>query len=105
MRPPFLERINIVSFGAFSGKVVGPFTPNLNVVFGRNEAGKTTLASFVGGVLFGWEDARGSRNTYKPTNAERAGSLFFAVPRAEYRADENRGTRSGRDAGENRIFR
>ncbi|PNV66849.1 AAA family ATPase [Enteroscipio rubneri] len=101
MRPPFLERINIVSFGAFSGKVVGPFTPNLNVVFGRNEAGKTTLASFVGGVLFGWEDARGSRNTYKPTNAERAGSLFFAVPRAEYRADENRGTRSGRDAGEN----
>lgn len=87
MRPPFLERINIVSFGAFSGKTVGPFTPNLNVVFGRNEAGKTTLASFVGGVLFGWEDARGSRNTYKPANAERAGSLFFAVPREEEAAD------------------
>ncbi len=80
MTPPFLERIKIVGFGAFSGKVVGPFTPRLNVVFGRNEAGKTTLASFVGGVLFGWEDARGSRNTYKPANAERSGSLFFAFP-------------------------
>lgn len=80
MTPPFLERVKIVGFGAFSGKVVGPFTPRLNVVFGRNEAGKTTLASFVGGVLFGWEDARGSRNTYKPANAERSGSLFFAVP-------------------------
>ena len=44
MTPPFLERIKIVGFGAFSGKVVGPFTPRLNVVFGRNEAGKTTLA-------------------------------------------------------------
>lgn len=91
MRSSFLERINIVSFGAFSGKVVGPFTPGLNVVFGRNEAGKTTLASFVGGVLFGWEDARGSRNTYKPVNAERAGSLFFAVPCAEDVADGDGG--------------
>lgn len=95
MRPPFLERINIVSFGAFSGKAVGPFTPNLNVVFGRNEAGKTTMASFVGGVLFGWEDARGSRNTYKPANAERAGSLFFAVPRKEEAADGALGADGG----------
>ena len=77
MKASYLQRIKMDSFGAFSNKVVGPFGPNLNVVFGQNEAGKTTLASFVGGVLFGWEEARGSRNTYKPTNAERAGSLFF----------------------------
>lgn len=78
MKKTYLERIKIESFGAFSNKVVGPFGPHINVVFGRNEAGKTTLASFVGGVLFGWEEARGSRNTYKPSNAERSGSLFFA---------------------------
>lgn len=76
-RAPFLKRLKITGFGAFSNEVVGPFTPHLNVVFGKNEAGKTTLASFVGGVLFGWEEARGTRNTYKPANAERAGSLFF----------------------------
>lgn len=80
---PFLKRIKITSFGAFTDKVVGPFTPHLNVVFGENEAGKSTLASFVGGVLFGWEEARGTRNTYKPKNAERAGSLFFAERPAE----------------------
>lgn len=74
----YLSRIKIESFGAFSGKVVGPLVPGLNVVYGRNEAGKTTLASFVGGVLFGWEEARGGRNTYRPQNAERAGSLFFS---------------------------
>lgn len=78
MKQPYLERIKILSYGAFSNKVIGPFGPNLNVVYGRNEAGKTTIASFVGGVLFGWEEARGSRNTYKPANADRAGSLFFA---------------------------
>lgn len=77
MMASYLERIKIAAFGAFTNKVVGPFTPHLNVVFGPNEAGKSTLASFVGGVLFGWEEARGIRNTYKPSNAERAGSLFF----------------------------
>ena len=75
MKRSYLEHIKIVSFGAFSNKAVGPFAPHLNVVYGPNEAGKTTLASFVGGVLFGWEEARGSRNTYKPANAERSGSL------------------------------
>ena len=74
---PFLKHIKMESFGAFSGKVVGPFGPHLNVVFGPNEAGKTTTASFVRGVLFGWEEARGVRNTYKPQAADRAGSLFF----------------------------
>lgn len=73
----FLKRMKIDSFGTFSNKVVGPFKPQFNVVYGKNEAGKTTLNAFFSGVLFGWEDARGSRNTYKPHNAERSGTLFF----------------------------
>lgn len=88
MKASYLQRIKIDSFGAFSNKVVGPFGPRLNVVFGQNEAGKTTLASFVGGVLFGWEEARGSRNTYKPINAERAGSLFFVEDEGDGPQDE-----------------
>ena len=76
-RAPYLKYLKVASFGALSNRVVGPFAPGLNVVFGRNEAGKTTLASFVGGVLFGWEEARGTRNTYKPQNAERVGALIF----------------------------
>lgn len=82
-RSPYLKRLKIVGFGSFSNKVVGPFSPRLNVVYGRNESGKTTLAAFVGGVLFGWEEARGGRNTYKPVNADRAGSLFFATDDTE----------------------
>lgn len=79
---PYLQYLRIERFGRFTDHTVGPFGPHLNIVFGGNEAGKTTLASFVGGVLFGWEDARGNRNTYKPAGADRAGSLFFAVPDA-----------------------
>lgn len=74
----FLERIRIGRYGAFSDFDVGPFEPGMNVVFGPNEAGKSTIASFVGGVLFGWEEARGLRNTYRPQEGgHRAGSLVF----------------------------
>lgn len=75
---PYLASARIDRFGSMAHRSIGPFSPHLNIVLGHNEAGKTTFASFVGGVLFGWEDARGRRNTYKPEGAERAGSLFFA---------------------------
>lgn len=74
---PHLAYLRIDRFGAMSNRTVGPFAPGLNVVYGPNEAGKTTVVAFVGGVLFGWEEARGFRNTYRPEGAERAGSLVF----------------------------
>ena len=86
----FLKYARIDSFGAFSNKTVGPFAPGMNVVFGKNEAGKTTLSQFVGGLLFGWEDARTNRNTYKPDYAERAGALVFAArPEGAFQAGDS----------------
>ena len=72
-----LERMNIDSFGKLSDVSVGPFAPGMNVVFGKNESGKTTLNSFTTGVLFGWPDGRSRQNTYKPESAERSGRLLF----------------------------
>lgn len=89
---PYLKIVKMARFGAFSQKTVGPLSPYLNVVFGRNEAGKSTVAAFVKGVLFGWEEARGSRNTYRPAAAEREGSLIFAEP-----ADPDGGTAEPRE--------
>lgn len=74
----FLKHIRIENFGSSSEKSVGPFTAGLNLVYGKNESGKTTISEFIGGVLFGWQSKRGT-NTYKPKNAERSGSLFFEV--------------------------
>lgn len=74
----YLKYMKVERFGNMSQRTIGPFSEGLNVVFGKNEAGKTTLFSFVDGVLFGWREARGARNTYKPEGAERVGSLLFA---------------------------
>lgn len=75
--PLFLEHVKMSSFGKFSNIIVGPFSPGLNVVYGPNEAGKTTLNELVKGVLFGWPSSRGQGNSYRPESAERVGSLFF----------------------------
>ena len=73
----YLQRAHMAAFGRFVDRTLGPFKPGLNVVYGPNEAGKTTARAFVGGVLFGWPEARGSRNAYKPRAAAREGSLLF----------------------------
>ena len=74
----FMEHIHIGRFGALEDYQIGPFERGLNVVYGPNEAGKSTIASFVGGVLFGWEEAHGVRNTYSPATGERSGALAFS---------------------------
>lgn len=75
--PYYLEYVKMTSFGRFSNTIVGAFGPGLNVVYGPNEAGKTTVNELVKGVLFGWPAARGENNPYRPDTADRAGSLFF----------------------------
>ncbi|MCD8317074.1 MAG: AAA family ATPase, partial [Eggerthellaceae bacterium] len=80
----YLQYCMINSFGLISDAKVGPFGPGLTIVYGKNEAGKSTLAAFIKGVLFGWERARAHRNPYTPVGSERSGSLYFASPEAKH---------------------
>ncbi|MDO4442487.1 MAG: AAA family ATPase [Slackia sp.] len=74
----YLRQLHIAAFGRFLDKSAGPFSPGMNVVYGKNETGKTTLNAFVTGVLFGWEKAHGKKNNYRPETGDRSGTLFFA---------------------------
>ena len=73
----YLEYVKLTNFGKFANLIVGPFKPGLNVVYGPNEAGKTTVSELIKGVMFGWLPARKGVNSYKPENTDRIGSLFF----------------------------
>lgn len=99
-RNAYLRYLKVGQFGALSNRLVGPFSQGLNVVFGRNEAGKTTLFSFVDGVLFGWRDARGSQNTYKPETGTQTGALLFAARTASTAEAEGGTDGSGAEAEE-----
>lgn len=73
----YLEYVKLTNFGKFANMIVGPFKPGLNVVYGANEAGKTTISELIKNVMFGWRASRRGSNSYKPENSERIGSLFF----------------------------
>ena len=75
----YLKQIGMWRYGAQVNREVGPLGGGLNVIYGKNEAGKSTVASFVGDVLFGWEEARGVRNRYRSGEEGRAGELVWAA--------------------------
>lgn len=49
----WVTSVQIPAFGRFQGAEFA-FRPGMNLVYGRNEAGKTTLLSAIGGVIFGF---------------------------------------------------
>jgi len=72
-----IREIHIERFGKFLHCRVVPVLPGLNVIYGGNEFGKTTLLEFVRWVLFGFDKKRKGMNSYEPVDGgERAGTLM-----------------------------
>lgn len=63
-----INEINIDGFGVFNKLHITGFGTGLNVIYGPNEFGKTTVLEFVRRVLFGLSGRRGGVNTYLPVN-------------------------------------
>ena len=53
-----IKELELINFGKFSNKTVR-FDQGMNIIYGENEAGKTTLHTFIRGMLFGIEKQRG----------------------------------------------
>ena len=62
-----LTELHVDGFGRFHDYVVGPLDSNVTVLYGPNEAGKSTLLAFIRTVLFGFP-ARG-RDAHYPAFA------------------------------------
>lgn len=53
-----IQKLEIISFGKFKNKSVD-FSDGLNIIYGDNESGKSTLVSFIYAMLYGFGDNRG----------------------------------------------
>lgn len=53
-----IRELNLKNFGKFSNQSFS-FAEGVNVIYGQNEAGKTTLYTAIGALLFGLEKQRG----------------------------------------------
>lgn len=96
-----LKELNLVSFGKFKNKVIN-FNEGLNVVYGENESGKTTIHNFIEGMFYGFLKPHVTRrkvflaelDKYRPWNGEKyAGILTLQKGDKSYRIerDFNRG--------------
>ncbi len=90
--------LRVDGFGVFRNLEIGGLSEGLNVFYGPNEAGKTTLMQFVRSVFYGFSPER--RRYLAAVDGERAGGMLQIVA-AEGRVDVvRRANRAEPAAGE-----
>jgi len=68
-----LTGIHVDGYGTLADLDLDGLAPTLTVVYGMNEAGKSTLLDFVRAVLFGFPDRRSRQNARPPLRGGRHG--------------------------------
>jgi DNA repair exonuclease SbcCD ATPase subunit len=98
-----IERFNIKGFGCIVNRTF-ELKEGLNIFYGENESGKTTLQWFIKSMLFGLKGGRASKEgpspplkRFKPWMGEHFGGIL------EYRLDDGRKFRIERDFDKNRT--
>jgi len=82
-----INHLDVRGFGHWSGLRIDDLDGGLNLFYGPNEAGKTTLLEFMRGVLYGWQSAR--RRRYLPPLAgpPAGGSLSVSTSAGRFRIE------------------
>jgi len=68
-----IKSIFIDGFGIHNELLIDNFTPGLNILFGLNESGKSTLLSFIRSCMFGID----KKKSYLPLNGKHSGHIEF----------------------------
>ncbi len=68
-----LREIQIDGFGIFANARIRGFTSGINVLYGQNEFGKTTLLEFIRRILFGFPMKSSPLNPYPPLRGGKYG--------------------------------
>ena len=74
-----IREVQIDGFGVFSARKLKGLSSGLNIIYGPNEFGKTTLLEFIRCVLFGFPGKNQRVNQYTPVNGGRLGGGLQCV--------------------------
>lgn len=97
-----IKKIEIENFGKFSGRSIS-FEPGFNMIFGKNEDGKSTLMAFIKMMFYGNEGkstsiAKNIRKKYTPWDGSpMAGSIDFECENKKYRLEKEFRTSNSTD--------
>ncbi len=93
-----IKKAHIDGFGKWHDQDFD-FTANPQIIYGPNEAGKTTLMDFLVSILFGFADGRGKNRfaQYIPkTTSSYGGSLLVEINGHDYLIKRQRGQNGGK---------
>ena len=93
-----IKKVRIDGFGKWHDQDFD-FTANPQIIYGPNEAGKTTLMAFLVSILFGFADGRGKNRfaQYIPkTTSNYGGSLLVEINGHDYVIKRQRGRNGGK---------
>jgi len=71
-----LIKAEIVGFGAYRQQEF-VFSPTNQLIYGENEAGKSTLYQFIQAMLFGFPKKSGKKRDYTPTDGMAFGGRLW----------------------------
>ena len=90
-----IQKLYIISFGQFENVHI-EFSPAFNLIYGKNESGKSTIVSFIEGLLYGFDDGKKVRHfnkkqeIYKPIHSYKySGYGIFNKDGTNYRISRN----------------
>ena len=92
----FLKRLEAIRYGDLAGAVLDGLGPGLNLAYGPNEAGKSTLTSLIRHVLYGFPRGRVAERLYLPPAGDhRVGRLVFVDDEGETVVERTEGVHGG----------
>lgn len=90
-----IQKLYIISFGQFENIEI-ELSPGFNLIYGKNESGKSTIVSFIEGLLYGFDDGKKVRHfnkkqeIYKPIHSYKySGYGIFNKDGTNYRISRN----------------
>ncbi len=91
----YIKRLYLTSFGQFENTTID-LENGFNLIFGKNESGKSTITSFIEGILYGFDEGNRTRRfnkkqeIYRPINSYKyAGYAIFSKDGVDYRVSRN----------------
>lgn len=90
-----ITTIKIYGFGKFHDKTIN-LSDQFSLLYGENEAGKSTLVAFITSMLFGFETAKHRYAMYQPKQGSQyGGELYFSHAQNDYWLKRIGGTHGG----------
>lgn len=90
-----IKKLYLTSFGQFENTSID-LESGFNLIYGKNESGKSTITSFIEGILYGFDEGSRVRHfnkkqeIYRPINSYKyAGYAIFSKDGVDYRVSRN----------------